>query len=124
MSEHHGKVWWSQLVSGDVEASVAYYSKLMGWSVDRMPMDGGFTYYLFKNGDDFMAGAMGKMPEMGDVPDHWMTYLAVSDVDAAVEATVAAGGKVLNPPFDMPGTGRIAMVADPTGAAVGLMTPE
>lgn len=124
MSDHHGKVWWSELSSSDVKKSVAYYSELMGWTVETMPMGEGVDYYIFKSGDAFVAGAMAKMPEMADIPDHWMTYLAVADVDASVAATEAAGGTVLNPPFDMPGTGRIAMVLDPTGATVGLMTPE
>ena len=35
----------------------------------------------------------------------------------------AAGGEIRRPPFDIPGIGRIAMIADPTGAALGLMTP-
>ena len=122
MSEHHGKVWWNELVSSDPKKSVAFYTSMMGWSVDEMPMDFG-PYYVFKNGDDPVAGTMGKMPEMGEVPDHWMTYLAVSDVHAAAKANKEAGGSTLQEPFDVPGVGMICMLSDPTGAVVGIMTP-
>jgi hypothetical protein len=50
----------------------------------------------------------------------WNTYIAVDDVDGAVEKVGPAGGQVLMPPFDIGDAGRMSFVADPTGAAVGL----
>ncbi len=64
------------------------------------------------------------MEQLNGVPAHWFTYIAVDDVDAAVEATVAAGGEIRHPCFDVPDIGRIAIIADPTGAAVGIMSPD
>lgn len=123
MSKHHGTVHWNELITSDVKKSVAYYTDLMGWTVDEMPMGDGNIYYLFKKGDDIICGAAPNGPEMGGAPDSWMTYLAVSDVDAAAAASTAAGGTILAPAFDVPGVGRIVMLADPTGAVLGLMTP-
>ena len=53
-----------------------------------------------------------------------MAYVAVDDVDAAVGKVAEAGGQVVQPCFDVPGIGRIAMIADPTGAMLGIMTPS
>jgi hypothetical protein len=50
----------------------------------------------------------------------WHTYIAVDDVDAAVDKATSAGGQVLMPPVDIGEAGRMAFVADPTGPAVGL----
>ena len=50
----------------------------------------------------------------------WNTYIAVDDVDAAVDKVGSAGGQVLMPAFDIGDAGRMAFVADPTGAAVAL----
>jgi len=50
----------------------------------------------------------------------WNTYIAVDDVDAAVDKVGSAGGQVLMPAFDIGEAGRMAFVADPTGPAVGL----
>jgi predicted enzyme related to lactoylglutathione lyase len=60
---------------------------------------------------------------MAQMPPHWMTYVAVDDVDGAVRTTREAGGTVHREPFDVEGVGRIAIIADPTGAVLGIMTP-
>ncbi|SFO87708.1 VOC family protein [Tranquillimonas alkanivorans] len=126
MSEHHGKVWWSELMTRDVPRSVDYYGQLCGWTFDAMPMPDSETGYRVANREGRpVAGIMDMtgMEQLKDAPAHWFTYLAVADVDAAAKATEAAGGQVLRAPWDVPGVGRIAIVTDPGGAAVGLMTP-
>jgi len=57
------------------------------------------------------------------VPESWMAYIAVDDVDARVAKAVKAGAKVMKPAFDVPGVGRIAMLMEPGGAGIGWMTP-
>jgi len=56
------------------------------------------------------------------VPPHWFNYIEVDDVDHRVALVAENGGKVLRPAFNVPNVGRIAIIADATGAAVGLMT--
>ncbi len=121
MSDTHGKVFWTELMTPDVEAAKAYYAKICGWSYMSMPMPDGGDYTLGMLGETPMAGIMAIQD--GEDPD-WMSYFAVDDLNAAVAATEAAGGTVLRPPFEIPGTGRIALLVDPTGARLGLMTPE
>lgn len=125
MSDLHGKIWWSELMTRDVAAAKAFYAATCGWSYDEMPMDGGEDYTCAMQGGRPTAGIMDMagLPGMDGVPPHWFTYIAVDDVDAAAEATAQAGGTILRPAFDVPGVGRIVIVTDPTGAAVGLMTP-
>jgi uncharacterized protein len=62
-------------------------------------------------------------PEFDGVPEGWMAYLAVDDVDRRVEKAVNAGAKLMMPIFDVPGVGRIAILREPGGAGVGWMTP-
>ena len=98
---------------------------ICGWQIEEMPMPGGMVYNVCKLGDTPVAGIMGVNSE-SEGPDNaprWMTYIAVDDVDAAVEATSGKGGTVLSPPFDVPGVGRIAIIMDPGQAVVGIMTP-
>jgi len=125
MSDLHGTVHWTELMTGDIEKAKAYYAAVCGWDWDSMPMEEGL-YYIAKTGEEMVAGMMSlaDMQGMENVPPHWMTYLAVDDVDAAVKETVAQGGVVHRAPWDVPGVGRIAMIADPGGAAIGLMTPS
>ncbi|MBO9465502.1 VOC family protein [Tropicibacter sp. R15_0] len=123
---NHGKIWWNELMTRDVEKAKAYYSDLCGWSFDSMPdPDTGSVYWIAMQGDQPVGGLMDMslLENLNGVPPHWFTYIAVDDVDASVEATTAAGGEIRRPAFDVPGIGRIAIIADPTGAPVGIMTP-
>jgi predicted enzyme related to lactoylglutathione lyase len=70
-----------------------------------------------------IAGIFQK-PEEDDLPVSWMTYLAVSDLDAALADTKKHGGKIIRETFEVPGVGRMAVVSDPGGAVLSLMTPS
>ncbi len=125
MSINHGAVWWSELMTRDIGTSVAWYGEVCGWKIEPMPMEGGGTYYVAVAHGKPVAGIMdmSDIAHLAEAPPHWFTYFAVDDVERAVEQTVAAGGKVIRPPFDVPEVGRIGIVEDPAGAAVGFMKP-
>ncbi|MEM8854014.1 MAG: VOC family protein, partial [Pseudomonadota bacterium] len=57
------------------------------------------------------------------VPPHWMTYIAVTDINEAVKASKDTGGTILREPFNVPGVGTIAMVSEPGGAVAGFIEP-
>ena len=120
----HGTIHWNELATPDVAAARAYYQATCGWTFDEMPMPNG-TYTICKAGDQMVGGMMDiKGLDNPDVPPHWMTYIAVDDIDKVCAQTTAAGGTVANGPFEVPGVGRIAMIKDPTGAMIGMMTPS
>ena len=125
MSETHGTVHWTELNTHDVDKAIAYYGKVCGWTFDKMPMDEG-DYYIAMKGEQMIAGVfdLAQMPQMKDLPSHWLTYLAVDDVDAATKQTAEMGGTVVREPWDVDGVGRIAIVMDPSGSGLGLMTPS
>jgi predicted enzyme related to lactoylglutathione lyase len=62
-------------------------------------------------------------PDFDGVPESWLSYLAVDNVDARLKAAKAAGAKVMREPFDVPGVGRIAIMQAPGGAAIAWITP-
>ncbi len=124
MSGSHGTFYWNELMARDVERAKKFYADTLGWSYDGMPMDGGGTYWLAKMGDEAVGGIFdisGK--DYDGVPESWMSYIAVDDVDARVKKATAAGAKLMKPIFDVPGVGRIAILTEPGGAGVGWMTP-
>lgn len=120
---NHGSIHWSELISSDVEGSKAFFAAQAGWTFDGMDMPDG-KYWVAMSGGAPTAGIM-SVDMLGDqsASAHWMTYIAVDDIDSVVAQTEAKGGKVVRPAFDVPGVGRIAMVQDPGGALVGMMTP-
>jgi hypothetical protein len=125
MSANHGKVWWTELRTRDVPGALKYYKAVCGWHFEPMPLPG-LVYQVGRRGDQPVVGVMdiGRLPGMEEVPPHWVSYFAVDDLDAAVEATEQSGGRVIRAPFTIPHIGRIAILTDPTGAAMGLMTPD
>jgi uncharacterized protein len=61
---------------------------------------------------------------MPGVPPHWNTYVTVADVDASAKQVAGAGGTVVMDAFDVMDAGRMAVIADPTGAMFNLWTPK
>ena len=120
----HGSFHWNELMTRDVERAKRFYKNTIGWSFDSMPMPDGGTYWIAKAGDK-MAGGIFEMkgPEFANVPEGWMPYLAVDDVDKRVAKAVKAGAKLMKPIFEVPGVGRIAVLQEPGGAGIGWMTP-
>jgi len=119
----HGHFHWNELVTRDVEKAKKFYGDVVGWTFDGMPMPDG-TYWVAKMGDQPVGGLFPIAgPQWEGVPEHWMSYLAVDDVDARVKKAQAAGAKLMRPAFDIPGVGRIAILTEPGGAGVGWITP-
>jgi uncharacterized protein len=124
MSNAHGTFHWNELMARDVAAAKKFYADTIGWTYDGMPTPDGQTYWVAKMGDQPVAGIFDiSGPDYQSVPDSWMPYLAVDDVDARVKKAVAAGARVMKPAFDVPNVGRIVILMEPSGAAVGWITP-
>jgi predicted enzyme related to lactoylglutathione lyase len=125
MAKVHGTPCWYELSTseGSLGAAEAFYGEVLGWTVKDAGMEG-FDYHLASAGGDMVAGLMVMPAEAGGMPPFWMIYFAVDDADQAAAAVTAAGGRVHKEPADIPGTGRFAVVADPQGAAFGILQPE
>lgn len=118
----HGTVNWTELNTRDVKKAKDFYGKTLGWTFEEMAMPNG-PYVIAKASGEQVAGIQKMPPGMDGVPDNWFTYFAVKDLDAVLKKAKSAGGKVMQEPFDVPGVGRIAIVADANGAASGWMVP-
>jgi len=124
MPGSHGKFYWNELCARNVEGAKKFYAETMGWSYDAMPMPGGGIYWIAKMNNEPVAGVFDiSGHEFDGMPEQWMPYIAVDDVDARTTKAVAAGAKVLKGAFDVPGVGRIVILKEPGGAGVGWMTP-
>ena len=133
MSDMQGSWVWYELMTPDADGAKAFYDKVVGWNIQTTHGGGtdgnapGETPYGFiANSDGSMTGGVlhldEAMCEQGARPC-WMGYIGVDNVDSALQAIEAAGGKTVMPPRDVAMAGRIAMVADPCGAPVYIMTP-
>ena len=124
MNGSHGTFHWNELNTHDVAAAKKFYADTIGWSFEGVPTPDGTTYWLAKMDDQPVGGIFDiSGPEYKGVPDGWMPYIAVDDVDARVKKAVAAGARVMKPAFEVPGVGRIVILMEPSGAGIGWITP-
>ena len=127
MANPAGSFIWYELMTPDPDGAAAFYGPVVGWKIARPPVPavGGKDYRMIVRSDGGNAGGvLGLTPEMtgGGAHPCWLGYLHVDDVDATIAAIVAVGGAVLMPATDLP-VGRIAMVTDPQGVPLYLMSP-
>jgi predicted enzyme related to lactoylglutathione lyase len=122
MASSHGRFVWYELITTDTESAKAFYAGVVGWRA-RGASAPGSDYSLFTIGDSPVGGLVG-LPEearrMGAVP-HWMGYVGVDDVDAAVDRVKELGGAVHVPPTDVFAISRFSVVADPQMATLALV---
>ncbi len=62
--------------------------------------------------------------ERGDAGSGWLPYVAVDDLSATLERTVALGGQVVVDPNPEFAEGQAAVIVDPTGAALAVFVAE
>jgi len=120
----HGIVCWSELNVHDVARAKQFYGETLGWRFEPMYV-GDMTYWIITSGEARVGGLFEmKGPQFSGAPEHWLTYIAVDDIDARLEKAVAAGARICKEAFDIGGVGRMAVLADPGGAVVAWMTPK
>lgn len=112
--EQPGSIVWEDLLSPDPAAARTFYSAVFGHRTQPLP-DGGEDFHVFTlPTDDVPLGGIGGLPGRAGSA-HWELYFAVADVEAAIGAAEAAGGRVEDREFDTP-FGRMAALTDPLGA--------
>lgn len=108
---------WIDISTSDVDATRAFYEGLFGWTSDEPDSELG-GYVNFHHKGERVAGCMTAMP---DTPtDVWTVYLASDDAERTCAAAVEAGGVVHAPAMQVNDLGSMAVVADPSGAPVGI----
>jgi uncharacterized protein len=120
MSDHDryipGVPCWVDTSQPDPEAATAFYGGLFGWEFEQvMPPGAPGRYYVGRLRDGSVA-AVGSQPEGAAEAPTWDTYVRVQDADATAAKVRAAGGTVVQEPYDVGPFGRTAVFADPAGA--------
>jgi len=116
-----GEWIWSSLHAQDPDKDAAFYQALFGYDVFDVPSDDGLDHVILST-DDYARASINALPSHSSRRHpHWLNFVRVVDaVDVAAKA-VALGGRVLvESHIDRHG-GKVAVVADPTGATFGLM---
>jgi len=106
-----------ELNTTDVAQAKSFYGKLFDWKLQDMPMSGG-GYTMIEVGEGTGGGLM-QHPIPG-AQSTWLAYVLVDDVKAATAKAKSLGATVLKDVTEVPGMGWFSLIADPTGAALGM----
>lgn len=118
-----GDVSWLELYTTDNAAAMTFYSELFGWApTEAMDMGPMGVYRMFgrKGPKESMGGMMTKTPDMASIPNTWLPYFRVADINAAAALVKAHGGAVLMGPMEVPGGSWILQGKDPQGGRFAL----
>lgn len=112
-----GTPCWADLPVPDLPKAVEFYSAVLGWSLVNSGEEFGNYHIAQVNG----RAAAGVGPIMAEgQPTFWTLYMASDDADATAELIDEHGGTLVLPVMDIPGTGRMCIAADPSGAVFGV----
>ncbi|MEV5829581.1 VOC family protein [Spirillospora sp. NPDC052242] len=115
---------WVELAARDVEKARRFYGEVFGWRAVERRYYRDYVYTNWKVGDWSVAGLVYMDATWPDEwPGDWIPYFQVADCDAATERAVDLGATVTVPPDDVD-PGRFAVIMDPTGARLALISPR
>jgi uncharacterized protein len=121
-----GTFSWVDLATTDPDGAKRFYGDLFGWRADDQPVGEGRFYTMLYVGDDAVAALYEQGPEQREsgMPPVWLSYVTVASADESAARAKELGGAVHMEPFDvMEDVGRMALLADPTGAMVAVWQP-
>jgi hypothetical protein len=121
-----GTFSWVDLATSDPAGARAFYGELLGWDAEDSPVPGGGVYTTCSIGGASVA-ALYELREdqrgAGMAP-HWLSYVTVAGADEVTARAEELGGAIHMEPFDVMEAGRMAVLADPPGAAFAIWEPR
>jgi predicted enzyme related to lactoylglutathione lyase len=108
---------WTEYWADSVDAAVAFYGSLVGYEHEEIELAGGAYTLLRRDG----TPRAGMIPiSFRNVRPQWLPYVLVDDPASLVTRVSGLGGQVLLTPSADRRNGSVAVVADPSGAAIVL----
>jgi predicted enzyme related to lactoylglutathione lyase len=121
-----GSFCWTEIASNDADKCVDFYANVFGWKFKGGDAAPGMDYREFSTGGDRPVGGLYQIDPAwfgnNPPPPHFMSYVAVDNVDEKARLATELGATIIRGPMDIPGVGRMAIIGDPTGAMIATFT--
>jgi predicted enzyme related to lactoylglutathione lyase len=115
-----GEWIWSTLLAQDPDREATFYQAIFRYDLYDLPRDDGAQHVILSS-DDYARASVNPLPTSGHRRPHWLNFIRVVSADDAAAKAVQLGGKVLVPPYEDRHGGKLAVIADPAGAPLGVM---
>jgi predicted enzyme related to lactoylglutathione lyase len=121
-----GTFSWVDLTTTDPAGAKSFYGELFGWEFEDNPIpeEGGGGVYIMCKVQGDSAAAISERREGDPSPAHWNNYVTVESADDFAAKARELGANVAMEPFDVMSAGRMAVIADPTGAFLAGWEPR
>lgn len=121
-----GRIAWLDLTVADAPATRDFYRQVIGWSVQEVDMeDEGESYVDYNMLSEDGSPAAGICHARGGnefLPPVWIIYLTVGDLDESLRRVPVEGGKIIKAVQGANGEYVYAVVQDPVGVFLGLLS--
>lgn len=118
-----GQFCWNELATPNAEKAKEFYSKVFGWQFKNHKMEQ-MTYSIAESKEQGFAGIWEIPADQQDhIPPHWMAYILVDDITAALNQAKQHGAKEIKGVTAAGEMGLFAIICDPTGAHVAIWEP-
>lgn len=121
-----GSLSWFDLTIPNAEEVRDFYSKVIGWKSEPVPMERG-KYSDFNmiapESDLTVTGVCHAQGVNKNLPAQWLLYFTVKNLDKCIEECTTNGGKIIAEAKDMGNFGRYSVIEDPAGAVCALFEP-
>ena len=122
-----GMFSWADLATPDRQGSAHFYTEVLGLEATEVPVSESMVYVTMSKGGKsaFALFQMdGEMKERTGGHPTWTSYFTVESADDTAQRAGDLGGAVINEPFDVFDSGRMAILQDPTGAVFAVWEPR
>lgn len=116
-----------EIQADDVNRAKKFYENVFNWQIDQIMTQeqGGMDYWGLKTGADGTPGINGGLYQRP--ADNKLTTfdctIQVDNIDKAIEAVKANGGKLVGEKMEIPGVGWFITGNDTEGNKFGIMQP-
>jgi uncharacterized protein len=112
---------WVQLLSRDPRNAAEFYRAVAGYEVVENKAANRLNDYVLVSKGFARATVRTLVTKREDVNPTWLPYVRVKSVNDTVSKAKQLGGSVLIEPKPEVFEGGVAVLADPTGAAIGIL---
>lgn len=116
-----GKVGWLDITVPDAPKLRDFYKRVVGWSSTPVEMGGYEDYSMVPpNSTDGVAGICHARGNNVGLPNAWLPYFHVADIEASARQVEVLGGRLRTPIRSMGSMGRYVVIEDVAGAVCAL----
>ncbi|MBL0710542.1 MAG: VOC family protein [Colwellia sp.] len=108
---------WAQLFSTNIKESLSFYHQTFGYNTEKIKVNSN-NYYLSQQGE--IRASIVKLPASFEQRARWINFVEVDDLSDVLSKATKNKALIFYQPKDK----KLAIIADPNGALIGLTELE